>query len=185
MFDRIWPGAIFRAHWKSLSDYRDDQKRSPDIIARGVVILLPLGAGIGTYLAGGALRAPDAILAGVSLLAGGFLAAFTYLSSMRVRLTDRRAVWGDADRLERDAMDETSAHLLAASYVSAVAAAALIVAMNTTSDETGAVTGAWAAAIVALLIYILVVFLITLPRLYTSYVAMHEVRKSLSGLHRD
>lgn len=184
MFDRIWPGAIFRAHWKALSDYRD-HARTPDYVARIVVIGVPLAAGMATYLGHGVLRSPEAILAGVALLAGGFLAAFTYLSSMRLRLTDRSSTWGEADRLERDAMDETSAHLLAASYVSGLATAALIVAMNLSEEEAGAIGGLWAAGIVVLLSYILVVFLMALPRLYTSYVRMHEVRRELSGLHRD
>lgn len=184
MFDRISPLAIFRAHWKALSDYRSS-RRAPDLVARVIVVLVPLGAGSGAYIAGATLRAPEAVLAGVALLAGGLLTAFTYLSSLRLRLTERESTWGDAERLERDATDETSAHLLAASYVSALATAALIVGMIMTDDEAGAVVGGWAALIIALLTYILVLFLMTLPRLYFSYVATHGVRRELSGLHRD
>lgn len=183
MSARLSPATIFRAHWRALSDYRSS-KPVPDVVARGAVVVLPLGVGVGAYLADASLRAPDALLTAVSLLAGGFLAAFTHLSGVRSRLTDRAAAWGDAERIDRDAVDETAAHLLAASYVSGLAVAVLVAGMNLGADKEGALGGTWGAAAIALLVYIFVVFLITLPRLYSAYATSNAVRDELNGLHR-
>lgn len=188
MFDRFAPVDIFRAHWKALSDYRET-KPVPDIWARTTVVAAPLLAVAGTLVFEVHLRAPEGILAALALLAGGFLTAFTHLSSIRVELANREATWGDAERFDRDAIDETSAHLLAGSYVSGVAAMWLVLALSVgpAPDPISApevLTGVWAAVAAGLLVYVGVIFLVTLPRLYQAYAVYARVRKELNGTHR-
>src|SRR3546814_17289338 len=87
---------------------------------------------------GGTLAAPGALLSGVALLAGGFLAAFAQLSNLRIKLTERMRDLPDADRIDRDALDETASHLLVSSYLSAVTAVILVLGMNFGTNAQGA-----------------------------------------------
>ena len=146
---------------------------------------MPLGAGAGVLLLGGQLQAPGALLSGVALLAGGFLAAFGQISSLRLRLTDRADTYPDAERMNRDALDETATHLLMASYTSALAALTLVLGMNFGSTAGGAVCGVWAALSTVFCTYVLLIFLIAVPRLYGAYLTINAVRRQMSGAHRE
>lgn len=188
MLDRFSPVDIFRAHWKALSDYRGT-KPVPDVPARVAVVLAPLAAVAGSFVFSINLRAPEGVLAALALLAGGFLTAFTHLSSVRVELANRESTWGEAERFDRDAIDETSAHLLAGSYVAGIAAMWIVLAMSLgpapdPAESQGQLTGAWAATTAGLLVYVAVIFLVTLPRLYQAYAVYARVRKELNGTHR-
>ncbi len=183
MANRFVPSELFRGHWKGLSDYR--QKKSiPDVATRFLIVALPLIAGISIAVLDGRLSAPGSLLAGAALLAGGFLAAFGQISNLRVRLTDRARDYADAEAIDRDALDETAAHLLVASFMSAITALALVLAMNLGAEPDGAVRGLWAAVVVVPATYVLLVFIIAIPRLYTAYVNINSVRDELSGTHR-
>lgn len=185
MVDRLIPTQMFRAHWKALSDYRAPGKPRPDIFTRAVLIGVPTAVVILCLVAKFELKAPEGLLAGLALLAGGLLGAFTHLSSTRVQLAEREHVWGEAERVDRDSIDETSAHLLVASYLAGVAAAVLVLGMNFGATPTGAIAGVWAAAAGGLMSYVLLLFLIALPRLYSAYALHSNVRAELSGSHRD
>ncbi|MFS0701967.1 hypothetical protein AB6N24_18520 [Cellulomonas sp. 179-A 4D5 NHS] len=187
MFDRLLPTDIFRAHWKALSDYRG-ATTVPDYPTRAVLLGAPLLATALSFKFGFELRLPEGALAALALLAGGFLTAFTHLSSVRLRLTEREPAWGDAERFDRDAIDETCAHLLVAAYMSGVATGWLLLGMNFgagagTGDDM--IVGFWAAIEAGLLVYVVVLFLITLPRLYQAYLTYAHVRDALNGAHRD
>lgn len=180
---RFFPIELFRGHWKALSDYRSAQP-APDRVARLLLIGLPLVSG-GTFLVfGGSLAAPGSLLSGVALLAGGFLAAFGQISTLRLRLTDRADRFPDAEAIDRSALDETAAHLLVASFMSAITALFLVLAMNFSASDAGAVSGPLAGVALACATYVLLVFVIALPRLYAAYVTMNSVRPELSGTHR-
>lgn len=184
MTPRLSPGPVFRAQWKSLGDYSRPGKPVADRAARASLFGLPVVVGVVSGVADLGLRGADAVLAAVALLAGGFLAAFTHLSGVRARLAEREAAWGDAERVHRDALDETSAHLVAASYVSGLETGLIIVLMNVAGDGNGGIQGSWAAPAYAGLTYLLIVFMITLPRLYTAYAESNSVRSDLNGLYR-
>ncbi|MGP5219397.1 hypothetical protein [Arthrobacter rhombi] len=132
---------------------------------------------------GGGLASPDALLSAMSLLAGGLIAAFALLASWRDRLTDRADSFSTSERLERDHLDETAAHLLVAAYGSAISAVLLVIGMNFSQGQGGELTGPIAALAAAAATFVVLVFLIALPRLYSSYVQLNGVRKELSGLH--
>lgn len=185
MSSRFFPVELFRGHWKSLSDYRS-RKPIADTTTRFFIVFLPLAAGSCLFVFHGALAAPGSLLAGVSLLAGGFLAAFGQISSLRLRLTDRADHFAETEAIDRDALDETAAHLLVASFMSAMTALVLVLGMNFSSDaKSGAVNGVFAALAVALACYVLLVFVIVIPRLYIAYVNINRVRDELSGTHRS
>jgi hypothetical protein len=182
---RLWPIELFRGHWKALSDYRDETTH-PDRVTRTVLVLVPAAAFIAMLaLPNAHLAAPGALLSGVALLAGSFLAAWGQISSMRLKLTERASMFGDTERVDRDALDESAAHLLVASLFSGAAALMLVLGMNFTADPTtGAIHGFFAAMAVAFASYVLLLFLIAVPRLYTAYVNLHAVREALNGTHR-
>ncbi len=184
MTTRLIPIELFRGHWKGLSDYRA-KTTLPDKITRFSIIVLPLSAAVAISLPGGSLAAPGALLAGVALLAGGFLAAFGQISTLRLRLTDRAREYGEVEQIDRDALDETAAHLLVASFLSGVTALLIVLSMNFGIDANGAVTGVWAGLVVAPASYVLLVFIIAVPRLYAAYVKINSVRDELSGMHKE
>ncbi|WP_375404862.1 hypothetical protein [uncultured Amnibacterium sp.] len=183
MSSRLVPTQVFRAHWKALSDYRGD-KIVPDRTTRTLVVAMPVVAGVLFGLLGGRLGAPDALLAAVSLLAGGFLAAFSQVATFRARLTERAEMMPDAERADRDSLDETAAHLLVAAYMSGITALVLVIATNVSEDKHGGVVGWWGALAVATGLHVLIVFAIAIPRLYNAYAHTNGVRKELSGTHR-
>lgn len=183
MVYRLFPVELFRGHWKALSDYRD-AKPVADKLTRFILVAVPLGAGGCMVVFGGTLAAPGALLSGVALLAGGFLAAFAQISNLRIRLTERMRDLPDAERIDRDALDETASHLLVSSYLSALTAVILVLSMNFGTNAQGAVEGLWGALVVVPAVYVLLTFLISIPRLYSAYATYNSVRPELSGTHR-
>jgi len=186
MLARLIPTAIFRAHWKALSNYTT-QPVKPDYGARLVVGLAPIAAGVWAYFGHATLRSPEAYLAALAIFAGGMLAAFTHLAGVRQRLEERKDEWGDADAIDRDAVDETSAHLLVAAYTSGLAAAVLVVGLNLSEqppEGPTAINGWFAAIAITVMVHVLVVFLIAVPRLYSAYTSAFTVRDALNGQHR-
>lgn len=182
MSQRLLPLALFRGHWKVLSDYRETRTLG-DFITRGVVYGGPLLLAAAMWWFDGSFSAPGSLLAGVALLAGGFLSAFTHLSTLRLKLTDRQKDWDSAERLDRDALDETATHLLMAAYTAGVTAALLVIAMNFTPSGQS-VVGVFAAVIAATSSFLILLFLVAIPRLYGAYVSINGVRRELSGMHR-
>lgn len=180
MFDRLVPTSLFRGHWKGLSDYRGERPK-PDWASRLVVVLAPLLAAALILLNAGQISAPSALLSGLALFSGGLLASFGQLSTLRLKLTDRAEENHFSERIDRDFLDETAAHLLVAAYSAAVGAALLVLAMSLGADSAGNICGVWAAAIAAVTTYVFVVFIIALPRLYVAYTRINGVRRELSG----
>jgi amino acid transporter len=176
---------LFRGHWKALSDYRSGELL-PDRWTRRILVIVPLGVAGLMFWPGATLAAPGALLSGVALLAGSFLAAWGQVASMRMKLTDRASEYRNVEQFDRDALDETAAHLLVASLLSGATALMLVLGMNFAADATtGAVSGVFAALAAGLATYVLIVFLIAVPRLYTAYANLHQVRDELSGTHKS
>lgn len=182
MLDRLNPAALVRGQWKSLSDYRNPRVAHGDVVARAIVYIGPLAVGLLVWLIDGRISAPGPLLAGVALLTGGLLSTFTHLSTLRLKLTERAEQWQDAERLDRDAMDESATHLLVAAYASAITAALLVVGMNVTEPNQPLV-GIFAIATSVAATFVLINFLMVIPRLYGAYVSINSVRSELSGQH--
>lgn len=182
---RFSPVVIFRAHRKALSNYTQPGKPIPDLVTRAVLVIVPLAVGALCLFKSVVLASPDALLAAMALLSGGTLTAFIHLAEVRQQFTQREETWGDAERFARDSLDETAAHLLQASYFSIVAAVFLVIGMNVSSDDNGSITGILGAVSAALCSYVGLLFLLTLPRLYDTYVLTSKVRPEMSGTHVD
>ena len=181
---RLVPRSVFRAHWKGLSDYRQ-RKTRPDHVTRVAIIFIPLCCAAAVLKWDLTIPSAADLLAAVALLAGGFLAAFTHLSSLRLRLEERKTQWRQVEQFDRDAIDETSAHLLVGAYVSGLLIPVVVVGgMFTKEDQTG-LSGLWGAIAAGGMAYLCLIFLISVPRLYSSYVGFANVRDELNGTHKD
>lgn len=184
MSARLSPVGLFRGHWKSLTDVRK-HRDSGDWITRGVLLLAVLCLPAG-WLWDWSIRAPQPILAGVSLLAGALVGSFGQINTLRLKLTDRDGDDAAATQIDRDALDESAAHLLTAALLSAVTAVLLVLGINLSTDSSAnpAVTGFWAAPAIACGAYAVITFFIAVPRLYGAYVQVNNVSSRVSGYSR-
>lgn len=179
---RFNPGALLHGHTKSISNYTQPGKPKPASGTRWFMRVLALVSGVTVGIFDTRLQAAGALLAAVALLAGGMLTAFTHLSTLRKTYTDRADDWPEAERISRDYLDETAAHLLAGSYTAAWCVATLAVAMNV---SCGGVPHGWGATIpVALATYLFLIFIMAVPRVYIAYTELNHVRPELNGTHR-
>ncbi|WP_104129617.1 hypothetical protein [Cryobacterium sp. N21] len=123
----------------------------------------------------------DGLIAGIAIFAGGFLAAFTHLSSVRQVLDARHSTLGAAEAPERDLVDIAVTRLLGATLVSATTAAILVVGTSIAPDEEGHVVGVFAAATWAGSTLSLILFFSAVPALYSAYLQMNRVDPGLDG----
>lgn len=185
MFARFLPIALFRGHWKALSEYSEEAQR-PDWIARSILLGGAIIAFAVVLLTPANVPAPGPILSAVSLLSGVFLAAWGQIAALRLKMTERAKDQKDVEKIDRDSLDETAAHLLVASMLSALAAFSLVAAINLSVDpKTGAVDGFFAALAASSALYVFLLFLIAVPRLYVAYANYHDIRPELSGTHKN
>lgn len=175
---------MFRGLWKSLS-HRNATTPAPAWLARILVFGAPIAVGVWVFSTHGRITAPDAVLGGLSLLAGALLAAFAQLAAWRLRLVERLEDHRVSEQADRDHLDETVSQLLTAAYISGLDALILVIALNVSVDKHGAVVGAWAAVVAALGLLVIVLFLIAVPRLYSAYVNTNKVRDALNGYHSE
>lgn len=181
---RLSPMPLLYGHWKSLADVRIHRDRG-DWLTRAA-LLAALGClPIGWYL-DWAIRAPQPILAGMSLLAGALVGSFGQVNTLRLKMTDRDGDEDPTAQVDRDAIDESAAHLLTAAFLCAVTAAVLVIGINTSPDPgpDPAVRGIWAAVASALGSYAMITFFIAVPRLYAAYVHVNQVSDDVSGYAR-
>ena len=176
------------AHWKGLSNDTADGGTTPDHWARTSLVAPSAVVLIWGLIAKWVVMAPIPLLTGVTLLSGGILGVFAQLSTLRLKLTDRME---DATLdVERDGIDEAVAHLLTALLICVFCAVAIVVGLNTTTPENN-VSGQtilgppWSAFVLAGSTYLSVLFLIIIPKLYSAYVEMNNVRSRLSGFQRS
>lgn len=168
---RLSAAAVWRAHMGGLTKHPTNE---PDNITRGLLYGLPVVVLIVSLLAGAQLRQPTALLAGASLLAGTLLASFGQLATLRGRLLDPVLV----RQVARDALDETTAHVLMAVYAAVGTAFVLGAA---TSLSAGAVTGVPAALALGAGTWLVMLVVLVVPRLYQAYTYAYEVRPGLNG----
>lgn len=171
---------IFRGHWKGLTN-GVGAEGGPDWTVRGAIIILPIGTTVVAYFLEWRFAAAAPLLAGVSLLAGALLSSFTYLSTLRMKIVEWTKHEDDSLKVERSMLDETAAHLLAASFACALDTAVLVIGMNVSGAAGGAVEGVWAALATGVSVYVLLIFIICLPRLYSAYVQVNDVSDRYSG----
>lgn len=182
MFYRFDVRPVIRGHWKALT-LSNRSPSVPDWTARITLVLPALSVMVVSILRDWKLAAPAALLGGVALLAGGTLSAFTHLSTLRLRLTDR--IEEQSLDVERDSLDESVAHLLTATLLCIVDAAALVIGMNFASPNGTSIGGLWASLVLGVSTYIATLFVLLVPKLYSAYVDINRVGGHISGFDRS
>lgn len=172
-------GALIRGQFK-VTRFRSQSRLA--YWAKLVVLALGL---VGLFAASIAwdwkIVSADGLLAGIAILAGGFLAAFTHLSGVRQTLDARQKQSGAAEAPERDLVDVAVTRLLGATLVSVVTSAVLVIGASVSTDKHGHVTGLWAAATWTGSALSMVLFIAAVGVLYSAYVQMNRVDPDLDG----
>lgn len=176
---RFSPLPIIRGHWRALVDVRTGRA---DKWAR-MMLLIPFAIAVVGFWRQWSIGNPAGLLAAIALMAGMLVGAFAQMTTLRLRVEE----WAqdhDRDQLhyERDALDETVAHLLMA-VLTSVAAAVLLVALMNLTPESGLRPWLTAAAIWATS-YVALLLLLVLPRMYFAYTQAVNVRAPLSGYNK-
>lgn len=199
---------VIRGHWKGLSNDLANGKTVPDWRTRSVLLGVSAGVLAATYILGWQVASPSATLSAMALLSAGLLGVFTQLSALRIRLTSQpEDTWLD---VERDGIDEAVAHVLFAFLLCIINSALLVIALNTIPTTAPANCGVppqmvdptlatppvscsippqvldswWSGPILAIGSYIVLMLIILIPKLYSAYVEMNEVRRELNGFHK-
>lgn len=174
---------VFAAHWKGLSEPSDnpDDKPTPDKTARAILVVIPLLSAVAVGGLRITLSSPAIVVAALSLLTGSLLTVFTQLSTLRLKLTE----WYDRDDLEhrtdKDGIDESVAHVLTAALFALTATFVAVGATVLGDTQHPVINGIISAIIVGLVAYVLLLLIILIPRLYSAYIAVHDVDDNLNG----
>lgn len=172
---------LLRGHWKGLSDGRPGNSSHGDRAAKITLVGASLVVGVLAFVYNWTLPSATPVLTGVALLAGATLSAFSSLSTLRLRMTDQES---NRLQIDRDAIDETVAHILTVSLLCVIDAVLLVVGLNAVPDGHGGIGARFAAFPITVSVYMALLFAIALPRLYSAYATFNHVRPALSGLHK-
>lgn len=181
---RLFPWELVKHHWASLVD----RSKGPQHITRdwwAIVMLagVPLVAGGVTAHSQWQIAAPSALLAALSLMSAGLLAAFGQIASIRskYRLPDGNY---DPEWSIREMLDEAVAHILTAALVAVLTAVVVVVGMNAGGGDKKALA-VWASALfTAGGSYLVLIFLMVVRKLWGAYEIANERDQSGSYLHR-
>ena len=122
------------------------------------------------------------MLSAAALLAGGTLTAFTHLSTLRLRLTERETDEKKTEQSDRDMVDEVAVHLIVAALSSTFTALLLILGITFASavvaDE---IRGPFAWLAFASLTFNALLYWLAFPRLYLTYIELNNVARHMAG----
>lgn len=183
MGGRLSLGPVLRAHWKGLSNDTADGRTVPDWWSRAWLILPSFVILFWGIIDSWTLPAPAPLLSALALLSGGILAVFAQMLTLRSKLTERSDLSNLA--VMKDGIDEAVSHLLIALLICILTSATIVVGLNVSTvapDDT--LARPWSAFALSATWYLLVLFLILIPKLYSSYTNINEVRDELNGFYR-
>lgn len=184
--DRLLPLDLLRGHLKVIAE-RDESGRQPKPWIRSVLVafiyVLPVVLGLITATTNTTVHAPGGLLASTSLVSIGALSAFTQLSSLRQKLTERSKAYEVAEAADRSMMDESATHLLMCAMAAMLSAASIVCGMLWSDQQNAEYSGFMAGVSICLTAWTGTILWIAMPRLYTTYVQHHEVPCHLSGKH--
>lgn len=186
--DRLFPWFLFKGHFKSLS-IRGETFTRQNWPVTAVVYGLPVVTFILCWLLEQimqvpvVLQKPGAVLSAAALLAGGTLTAFTHLSTLRLKLTERSVELKDTEQADRDMVDEVALHLIMAALSSTITALLLILGITyaTGSTNTDEIRGPFAWIVFSSLVFNGVLYWIAFPRLFLAYIEINNVSKAMAG----
>ncbi|MGP9031520.1 hypothetical protein ACT17S_00395 [Glutamicibacter mysorens] len=177
---------IIRGHWKGLTNDTKDGNVNADWVSRILLISAPTLLVTATLVFGWQVHSPSAILSAVALLSAGLLGVFTQLSGLRVRLTERKEEeWLD---VERDGIDEAVSHILFSFLLCIFICVLLVIGINVAASEIELpakefLRSCWSALVFATTSYVVLTMVILVPKLYSAYTEMNEVKDELNGFH--
>jgi hypothetical protein len=184
---RLSLAPIARGHWKGLSKDVPGGGTAPDVLTRLALTVPSGGVLVWAILDRWTLAAPIPLLTGVTLLSGGILGVFAQLSTLRLKLTEK--VEERRLDVERDGIDEAVAHLLMALTLCITCAVTIMIGLNITdsaeANSQQRLHLPWSAIVLSLCTYLTTLFLVIIPKLYSAYVEMNQVRSELNGFHRS
>jgi hypothetical protein len=176
MTDRFNMGPLLAGVAKGLRHRANVGTEQPDLVARAVLLGVPVAAGVASWMLGWQIRKPEVLIAGYSLLAASLLAVFSQLASWRGRLEDRAVRFKVTEGRSRRAVDEAVAHTLMAALGSMLAAFLMVILANilpeagvTQSSVLPWFASLLTAASVAVGGYLLLTFLIIVNLLWDAY----------------
>lgn len=177
---------ILRGHWKGLTNDTNEGEVKADWGSRTLLIAVPGLLIAATLVFRWQVSSPSAILSAVALLSAGLLGVFTQLSGLRVRLTERKEEeWLD---VERDGIDEAVSHVLFSFLLCIFTCILLVIGINVAGSEiqlpaSEFLRSCWSALVFATTSYIVLTMIILVPKLYSAYTEMNEVKDELNGFH--
>jgi len=185
----LLPSRLIRGHIKALRAGGHRPWGGKVMVA--FVYLTPLAVFVLSLVTGFVLRAPAALLTAAALISGGALSAFTHLSNLRQRLTDRADSYAKSEAPERKLVDISATHLLMCALGAMTSAVSLVVGMTLFGSFDPASKaymvdfgGVIAGISVGLLTWTALLFWIAIPKLYAAYVQIHDVQAELNGADR-
>lgn len=181
---RLIPSELLKHHWNSLAD----RSRGKGALKRDwpvtiVLVIVPCAAGVSAYRSDLQLTAPASLLAALSLMSAGLLAAFGQIASIRskYRLPDDDY---DPEWRTREMLDEAVAHILTAALVAVLTAVIIVVGMNAGAGNGRQLAVLASAGVVGFGSYLVLVFLMVVRKLWGAYEAANERDQAGNYLHR-
>jgi hypothetical protein len=121
-------------------------EEKPDRLTRALLIILPIAALALAVYFDWTIDVPQDLLAGIALLIGAELAAFTQLAAWRERLNQRNL---GKEAVRRRALDEAVAHVLVSTLIATLTAALLVAISVLGLDKESGPIALWAARILS------------------------------------
>lgn len=180
MLGRFGLGSLATGLKDGLRKRRKVGEEKPDRLTRTLLLLLPLlSVGLGVSF-DWTIDVPQDLLAGIALLIGAELAAFTQLAAWRERLNQRNL---GKEVVRRRALDEAVAHVLVSTLVATLTAALLVSISVLGVDESSGEVTLWSArvisaAVLGLLTYLGLTLWIVVNLLWDAYLDANGNLKS-------
>lgn len=170
--DRFNLGTVARDYWRSVRKFKTGTR---DTFALSVLLGLPAGVLIVSFVTCYVFPAPVALLPAVALLAGVLLAAASQIVTLRARIADSLTLSSSA-RVRAHVRETMSGVILAA--VAALCDALALGALAAATTVPNYVHHWWHSAIssIALMLttYLALMFVATARRLYATYLEVFE-----------
>lgn len=186
---RLLPAGLLKNHIVLMTDRSGPRSAEKlDKTAVAIVLSLPIIAGGLACWFGSRLQQPAALLAALSLLSAGLLAAFGQIATIRTgyQLPDDDY---DPNWRVRGMLDEAVAHILTAALIAVSLAAVIVAGMNlgegaTSKQQPTSSLAHWASVIViAGGTHLLLVFYMVIRELWGAYEVANQRHQENEYLH--
>lgn len=167
--DRLSLRIVALDYWRSLRDVRTGRA---DVLARVVLLVLPVAVGVAVVATNFKIKQPTSLLPALSLLSGVLLASAGQIITLRSRIADSVLVSGD--KRVRAQIRETISGIVLAAVAALADALALgsLTLFDGLRHKTSTVLVSGVAA--TLTTYVALMFVVTARRLYATFLEAFE-----------